>query len=501
MSPVNASAPTQSGGDANSPGLGRQTVHGVAWSGIEGLAGQLISFLVFIVLAHFLSSLDFGIVAIANLYVLVAQFFVFQGLGQAIIQFEDLDDRHLDTVFWINLSVGCFILLLTSAVAGAVAAWFDMPALAAILRGLSPIFLLAALADVQNNLLARQLQFRALALRTLSSYLAGGVVGIALAWRGAGAWSLVGQQLTIWLVNLVALWTASSWRPRLAFCPERARRLLRFGVKLLWVDLTGLLNRRADQLFVGKFLGAAVVGFYAVGARVATLLSEVLIRSLARVSVSALSRLQGQVERFGGAFYRIVEMQSVFVLPATAGLAILAPDVVHLFFGAKWEPSVRIMQLLLLACPFEALSAVHQSVLVARGRPDWCSGIATVHALANVLAFTVAIHWGALAVAAAFSGRAALLYPFELLVLKRVTGISISKTLLLFLPQVLATLAMAAVIYSLRGYWQTGPASARLGALIVLGACCYGGVLQWLNRRVSLELWSYRTLIYTRPAT
>jgi O-antigen/teichoic acid export membrane protein len=483
-----------------SGGLRRQTIHGVAWSSVEGMSGQIISFLVFIVLAHFLSSRDFGIVAIANLYVLIAQFFVFQGLGQAIIQFKELDEKHLDTVFWINVTIGCLILVATDLVAGPVAAWFKMAGLAAILRGLSPIFFLAALTDVQNNLLARHLQFRALALRTLSSYIAGGVVGIGLAWRGAGAWSLVGQQLTIWIVNLVALWTASAWRPGLSFSPSRARRLLSFGVKLLWVDLTGLLNRRADQLFVGKFLGAAEVGYYAVGARVATLLGEVLIRSLARVSVSALSRLQDQAERFAAAFYQIVEMQSVLVLPATIGLALLAPDVVHLFFGAKWEASIPIMQTLLLACPFEALSGIHQSVLVARGRPEWCSALVSVHAIANVLAFAVAIHWGALAVAAAYSVRAALLYPLELGVVRRVTGVSELKTLRLLAPQVLAVVVMGAVVYVARWQWHIALVSVRLAALILVGALSYGAMLLLLNRRVSRELWTYCLMMRARPA-
>jgi O-antigen/teichoic acid export membrane protein len=464
---------------------------------VEGFAGQIISFLVFIVLARLLSSQDFGIIAMANLYVLVAQFFIFQGLGQAIIQFKDLENQHLDTVFWINLAVGGFFLILTLLAAGAVARWFAMPLLGPILRWLSPIFILAALSDVQNNLLTRRLQFRSLALRTLVSYFAGGIVGISLALTGAGAWSLVGQQLTIWAVNLLVLWTASDWRPGFAFSPPRAGRLLRFGVKLLWADLTGLLNRRADQLFVGKFAGAVAVGFYAVGARVATLLSEVLIRSLARVSVSALSRLQDQAERFAAAFYRIVEMQSVFVMPATVGLALLAPDVVHIFFGTKWEAAIPIMQVLLLACPFEALSAIHQSALVARGHPGQCSAIVTVHAIANVVAFAVVIHWGPLAVAAAFSARAVLLYPYELAVLRRVAHVSIGKTLALFVPQAVAVTVMAATVYGVRQQWLTGSASLRLGGSIMVGTISYALALQVFNRRISFELWSY--CIQLRP--
>ena len=194
----------------------------MTWSTLESVAGQGLSFLVFLLLARILAPADFGVVAIANVYVLVAQFFIFQGLGQAIIQFDDLDDEHLDTVFWINLGVGVFFLVLTLLAAGVVQHWFAVPSLAAILRGLSPIFILAALSDVQNNLLTRRLQFRALALRTLSSYFAGGITGVVLALSGAGAWSLVGQQVVLWAVNLVALWGASDWRPRWRFLPPES---------------------------------------------------------------------------------------------------------------------------------------------------------------------------------------------------------------------------------------------------------------------------------------
>ena len=485
---------SQSAPDIGGGQLRRRAVHGVAWSGVEGLSGQVISFLVFIVLARFLSSSDFGVVAVANLYVLVAQFFVFQGLGQAIIQFEDLDDEHLDTVFWINMGVGCLILLITNIIAGPAATWFGMRALAGILRALSPIFFLAALTDVQNNLLTRQLEFRSLALRTLTSYLAGGVVGIWLAWRGAGAWSLVGQQLTIWMINLAALWTASSWRPRLTFSPPRAGRLLRFGVKLLWVDLASLLNRRADQLFVGKFLGASILGFYAVGARVSTLLSEVLTRTLARVSVSTLARLQNQTERFAAAVYQMIELQSAFVAPAAVGLMLVSPEVVLLFFGPKWSGSVPIMQILLLACPFEAMSAMHQSILVALGRPAWCSIITTIHAVANIVLFIVAIRWGGAAVALAFSGRAVLMYPVELAFLRRVTPISGSRIIRSLEPQVLSVLIMAVAVLLVQARIPAHATALRLAITVALGAATYGASLALINPRLLSVLWGLRSL-------
>jgi O-antigen/teichoic acid export membrane protein len=471
-----------------------RAMRGATWATLESVAGQGLSFLVFLLLARILAPADFGVVAIANVYVLVAQFFIFQGLGQAIIQFEDLDDEHLDTVFWINLAVGVFFLALTLLAAGLVQRWFAVPSLAAILRGLSPIFILAALSDVQNNLLTRHMQFRALALRTLGSYLAGGITGIVMALAGAGAWSLVGQQVVLWLVNLVALWGSSEWRPRLRFSRQGARRLVRFGVNLLWVDLVSLLSRRSDQLFVGKVFGSALLGVYAVGARVATLLSEVLVRSLARFSVSTFSRLQTEGGRLVSAVYQVMEMQSAFVAPAAVGLALVAPEVVYLFFGTKWAASVPIMQVLLLACPFEAMSAIHQSVLVAQGRPAWCSVVTTFHAAANILLFAVAIRWGALAVAVAFTARAVLMYPVELAFLRRATVISAGHVVRLLLPQVLAVAVMAAAVQLIRGQIGEWPPALRLTISVASGALIYGGALTLVNPRLLTVLWSFRAL-------
>lgn len=482
------------------PSFKEKTFRGAGWSTLEGMAGQGLSFLIFLILARLLSPRDFGIVAIANVYVLVAQFLVFQGLGQAILQFQDLDEEHLDTIFWINVAIGSALLLLTLLGASAAEAWTCTPGLGPVLRGLSPVLFLAALTDVPNNLLSREMRFRKLAGRTLVAYLAGGVVAVACALRGAGAWSLVAQQVTFWLANFIMLWAATPWRPRPRFCVARAARLLRFGKHLLWVDLAGLVSRRSDQIFVGRFFGPIAGGFYSVGARVSMLVGEVLIRSLSKVTVTVLSRLQNEGLRFNAAVYEVVEMQSALILPVAVGLALVAPDVIALFLGRKWAPSVPIVQALLLACPLEAFSAVHQSTLVARGQPQWCSALTTMHAAANLLVFAVAIRWGPLAVATGYTLRALCLYPVELGVLHRAAALSPARFLRMLSPQAGAALVMTGTLLLLRSQLGAAAPGLLLAASVLIGAAVYLSAEALLNPRLVAELWSYRTLGIGRVA-
>lgn len=475
-------------------------IKGTSWSVVESLCGQGLSVLTFFLFARLLSPMDFGIIAIANVYMLVTQCLIYQGFGQAIQQFEDLNDDHLDTIFWLNLGTGGLLFALTFAVAGPMGHWFRQPALPGVLCALSPILILAALSDVQTNLLMRRMQFRSLAARTFASYAAGGAVGLAAAWRGAGAWSLVAQQLTVWVVNLFVLWTASPWRPRLRFSTVQAQRLLDFCLHLLYVDLIGLANRRADQLFVGRVWGTVSAGFYSVGVRLTMLVSEVLTRSLYRVSTTVLSRLQADADRLRRAVYEIVEWQSALILPLTAGLALVTPELIGLFFGAKWAPAVPVMQVLLLACPFEALAAVHQSTLIARGQPKWCSVLTSVHAVVNVVFIAVAVRWGMVAVAMAYTLRAVVLYPVELVLLRRAADFSPERFLRALAPQFAAVVLMVAAVLLVRRAAAMSGAPILLVVSVLAGVVSYGVALTLFNRRIVNDFWSHRSLILPRRA-
>jgi PST family polysaccharide transporter len=120
--------------------------------------------------------------------------------------------------------------------------------------------------------------------------------------------------------------------------------------------------------------------------------------------------------------------------------------------------------------------------------------------LVNILLFTFTIHWGVLAVAGAFLARAAVMYPVELFVLKRATGISPARMGWLLLPQLMAVLAMAACVYLLRGLLTGQPASLRLCLSVAAGVIAYGCGLTLVNLPLVRTLWTLRPAFAGRLA-
>ena len=73
-------------------------------SGTRGIA-TAVTFL----LAALLGPGDFGLVAVALIYIAFVRMLLEQGFITAIIQREQLDDEHLDSAFWLNVA-WCLIL-------------------------------------------------------------------------------------------------------------------------------------------------------------------------------------------------------------------------------------------------------------------------------------------------------------------------------------------------------------------------------------------------------
>ncbi|HEU0214277.1 MAG TPA: oligosaccharide flippase family protein, partial [Jiangellaceae bacterium] len=195
------------------PGLGRTAVRGLAWTMLRSVSSRLVGSLVFVVLARLLDPRAFGTIALASVFVVLLSLLVEAGFGEALIQRKEVTSSDLDTAFWLSNAMGTGLALIMAASAGVVGELLGQPELAPVLRVLSLVLVLAALASVPQALLRRELAFRQIAIRGVAATLAGGAVGVGMAVAGWGVWSLVGQILANTVVGTAALWLACPWRP------------------------------------------------------------------------------------------------------------------------------------------------------------------------------------------------------------------------------------------------------------------------------------------------
>ncbi len=430
--------------------LRHDALNGVAWSALEKWGGKLASLLVFLLLARLLSPEAFGLVALAGVFVAFVQVVIAQGLAEAIIQRDDVEPGHLDSAFWINVATGSLMTALTLALADPIAAAMRTPDLAPILRGLSPLFLLASLNAVQIALMRRGLAFRKLALRTLGANTVGGIVGIGMALSGFGVWSLVGQLLASKTAEVLLLWSMSLWRPGLQASLGHARDLMAFSVNSVGINVLSFFSQRSDDLLIGFVLGPVALGYYTIAYRVLTTLLDVLTGVTRQVAFPVFSRLQREPERLLRAFYKATRYTAFLSFPAFFALAALAPEAIPVFFGPQWGPSIPVMQWLAIGGALSSVTFFNGSVLLAIGRPSWSLFAMAVSVVAALVGFAIAVQWGIVAVAAVVALRAYVFSPLSLWLIAKVLPFRPGTYVGQFVPAGAGALAMVAAILGLR---------------------------------------------------
>ncbi|MBX2864173.1 MAG: MOP flippase family protein [Leptolyngbyaceae cyanobacterium MAG.088] len=430
--------------------LRQKAIRGAMWSALEKWGAQLVSMVIFLLLARLLGAEAFGLVALANVFMYFMQIFLDQGFAQAIIQRDELEPEHLDTAFWTSVLMGGLFLLIVFAGAKAVANFYNEPELLPIIRWMSISFLFAGLSSVQSAILQRNMQFKIFAARSLVATATCGIAGIGAALMGLGVWSLVIKEIVFGFSGAVMLWSASSWRPGFNFSLQHFRELFSFGVNILGFNFLDFFNRRSDDLLIGYFLGTVALGYYSVAYRLLLTMIKLLTTVTAQVALPTFSRIQKEPEKLRRAFYKTTLYTSLISFPAFLGVMVLAPELIQILFGADWLPSVSVMRILALIGILQSIQYFASTVLLAMNKPFWRLRVIFLLTIFNILGFFVAVQWGINAVAASYVICGYLFSPVFLVLIKKLIGIDYKRYSMQYVKPLFSSLVMVTLIMAMK---------------------------------------------------
>jgi PST family polysaccharide transporter len=330
-------------------------------------------------------------------------------------------------------------------------------------------------------LLQRQLAFRGLAVRRVAAQLFAGAVAVAAAFLGAGAWALVIQTILQGMVGGIILWHFSSWRPAFRFHMPSFRFLALFGISMVGIDILYVLQQQADNFLVGRSLGVAALGIYALAFRFYFVIVDITMSSVSAVALSTLARVQHDPERAGRMYVTGSRLTTLVALPFFAGMAIVAPQLISVLVGDTWASAAPVLRALCLSGLVLCLSYLDRSLIVALGRPRLALAVTGVGVGLRLIGYLIGVQFGVLGVAVGLSITSILFWPGRLLILRALTGFSLARYARRLAPAMLATAVMAAALVPLRSVLGE-PALGPLLAEVVLGAAVYGISLGVIDR-------------------
>ena len=392
--------------------MGRTAGRGVMWA----LGSQWASFasqvVALVVLARLISPFEFGLVGMALTFTVFADQFRGMGLSQAIITRDDLTLRQVNGLFWINAGAGVLLAGVMVGLAPVAVLFYGEDQLLGIMAVLALSYVFSGLSVQPSALLARQLSFRAIALRDTAARVLANTAAVVLGVMGAGYWALVAQQVLTQVLLAAFVWLAISWRPQRPGGFRESRSLLSFGLGVTIADFAVAASRNGDYVLVGRFLGASALGYYTRAYNLVMLPVRQLKTPLGNVVIPMLSTLLAEPARYVRLYRATVSGLSHVGMPLTAGLAVAASPVVLTIFGPRWEPAVDIFRFLAIAGVVQMVTGTLGWLLITTDRAGDYARYSVLTGIFTVLTFAAGLPWGAVGVAAAYAaGQVVMLVP------------------------------------------------------------------------------------------
>ena len=468
---------------AASIALDRKLLRGITWTGAVRGTALVMSWASWIVVARLLAPADYGLVAMATIYIGIAAMLTDFGLGNAIVALRSLEASLAAQLHTVATLAGVSAFAVSCLVAGPLSRFFGAPQLSTVIVILGTILVLDSLRTVPTALLGRGLEFKHLALLEGFKAVVAVVATVVLAFIGAGYWALVlGNVFATLLLTIYVL-----ARLPHRFGRPRFRELastLTFSSHFFTGQLTWYGFQNADFLVAGRVLGTAALGAYTLAWNLTTEPGNKLMAIIGRVMPTMLAAVQRDVSALRRYFLLYTEGLAFIILPAAAGLCLVARDLIFVVFGAKWSAAVLPAQLLCFYAAVHVPAIPTMPLMQVTGHASFPArwGAATLAVLVPLFFFG-ASRWGTVGVAAVW----VTVYPLLLLPVYRLVfrtlAIDVRDYAACFAPTLAGVAAMTCAVIATRLLSAGAEPPIALAAQITAGAAAFIAAMYVLYRR------------------
>lgn len=311
-------------------------------------AGSLLLLARNLILARLIPVADYGVASTLALVTTVIEMATAFGLSQHIVQSKDGDDpRFMASVQGFQLLRGVLSGAAVFAIAGPVAAFFQVPEAAWGYRAMALVPVLNALGHMDVHRLNREMIFAPMVV----SGLVPAAAALLALWPLSAAFDdwrvMLGSILVQAVVGVLASHLVARRPYQLALDRDRIVETTRFGWPILVNGVLLFLVFNGDKLIVGRELGMEALGIFAMGVTLTLTPTLVLARSAQGFFLPLLSRLDrgtpdGAV-RFAHLSIVALEVSMLSGVLLLLGVVLVGDLLVHLLLGDRYASLTAIL--------------------------------------------------------------------------------------------------------------------------------------------------------------
>ncbi len=465
-----------------------QVISAIKWTAIAQVSSQLLSWLVTLVVIRLLQPSDYGLLAMATIFLGLLMIFADLGIATALVQRPQISTGDIMQASGLVVALHGVLGAGLALSAPVIAAFFSEPELAPVVRVTAVQLFVSAFGIVPDAMLQREMQFRRLAALDMVSAVTGSVSTLLMALAGAGVWALVLGTLASVCVKAAGVNVLCGMVIRPAFSLSGSRALLTVSTQAAMSRIIWFVYTQADAFIAGKWLGKSALGLYSVSLHLASLPNQRIAGLVNRIAFPAFARIQGSTEKVTGAVLFGVRMLSIVAFPVLWGLTVIAPELVQVVMGERWIEATMPLQIVSLIMPLRLISNFVPNAVRGIGRFDVELKTTLFSSLVMISAFLIGVQWGLFGLCLAWLGASPVVFAVNMHLYAKALELPLSRLLTPMLPAAGSATMMGLSVVAVRPVLVDLASAARLGVLVAVGAAAYVAATLMINRKGFREI-------------
>lgn len=352
-----------------------QTVSGIKWTSLSSIILILSTPMLLLIKTRFLSPEEFGYIAILSIIVGFLHKFEGTGFTKGVIQKDLIDIEEASTLFIFNSVLSILLSIILFVSARFISMFFNASELEPYIMLMIFLILLNGPTKYYRAFFEKSFLFKQIGIFDIIRQL---ILVVSMPIMFLLNWGVLGfiyaQILSNLVILILYLYYSNKYnvvKIKILFNFSKLSHYMRFGLFTSGRGILSYASKTADEIAIGFFLGAEVLGLYHFGKNLLEQVRQVSNKAFAKILFPLFSKLKNDKDKLAYVYKTLFYYLSVIVFPVFIGIGLTANLFVPLIFGDQWNASISLIQIFSLIYILKMITeSLSVNLILSINKPD-----------------------------------------------------------------------------------------------------------------------------------
>lgn len=380
----------------------QKVLKGVSSQTLITVLTAVVEIVAFSIMSRLLTQEDFGYYAAVTAVSTIFASFADAGIGSAIVQRKNLDQRYIDNAFTLCLIFGIFGSSLLALCSGPIAKYVADETMQVPLMLVAITLLTGTLSSVFFSIMHRKLQFLKMGIIRISALILTTIVSILLALKGFGYYAIIAKVILYSVITLIVSFIAAHTKIHFSFDTTMYKEIFGYGGWLMASAFFRKIADQVDRLMMSSLFSVSTLGMYSRPKEFITSMTGKLTDIFDSSLFPTLSTIQDDRERIKHSYQTTLYYLNIVGLLITMTFMFNSELIIRIFLGSEWMS----VNSLFIVLSFSGICMINGSIgdiflrSLAFTKQQFFFRI--LQAISSIVLILLAARWGLISVAIAY---------------------------------------------------------------------------------------------------